>query len=316
MTALRARPETGFRRAYVQPMRRRWFARRAGFFMHVGLLAAIAASVISSWQFLRHAEILRIDTITVDGNRRLTPGEVAGLAGLLRGANLLATDLDAAQENLLASGWVREATLRRVLPAAVHVALVEREPIGLSRFGAHLYLIDGTGYVIDEFGPRFADLDLPVIDGLSADAGASAADRRRVALAARLLAEIGADSDLAGRLSQVDVSDAHDAVVLLDADPVRIHLGAEDFAGRLRTYLEIAPTLREEVPDIDYVDLRFGERVYVGRAGRTAAARRTARPHRGRAPAPMREYLSATLHGAMTGIGLRPEDGQRRQYGT
>jgi cell division septal protein FtsQ len=43
-----------------------------------------------------------------------------------------------------------------------------------------------------------------------------------------------------------------------------VRLGDAQFLERLESYLDLAPTLRERVPDIDYVDLRFGERVYVG----------------------------------------------------
>ena len=312
------RPEPRFRRAYAQPAPRRWFARRVAALAHLGLALAAAGGAVWGFGELRRADLLRIDTITVEGNRRLSSGEVAGLVEVLRGQNLLAADLEAGRASLSSSGWVREAMLRRVLPAAVHVTLDERRPVGLSRFGFRLYLVDAAGRVIDEFGPRFADLDLPIIDGLPApgEAGAPAADPRHAALAARLLAEIGADRGLAARVSQVDVTDPHDAVVLLNGDPVRIHLGGARFAARLRTYLDVAPALREAVPDIDYVDLRFDRRVYVGPADGPAAARRAAlrarlaetrETPRGRGPARPREIAR---------VGLAAERGQRRQRGT
>ena len=65
------------------------------------------------------------------------------------------------------------------------------------------------------------------------------------------------------QISQIDVSDARNAVVLLEGDPTLIRLGHERFVERLQSYLELAPALRERVPAIDYVDLRFDERVYV-----------------------------------------------------
>ncbi|MGE5812975.1 MAG: cell division protein FtsQ/DivIB, partial [Acidobacteriota bacterium] len=68
---------------------------------------------------------------------------------------------------------------------------------------------------------------------------------------------------LARRVSQIDVRDANDAVVILDGDTALLHLGDSHFAERLQSYLELAPALHERVPDIDYVDLRFDERVYV-----------------------------------------------------
>jgi cell division septal protein FtsQ len=88
-------------------------------------------------------------------------------------------------------------------------------------------------------------------------------DETRAALAARLLSSVAPYPDLARRISQIDVRDAHDAVVMLEGDGALIHVGDERFAERLQAYLELAPTLRARVPEIDYVDLRFDERVYV-----------------------------------------------------
>jgi cell division septal protein FtsQ len=51
--------------------------------------------------------------------------------------------------------------------------------------------------------------------------------------------------------------------VLLEGDPTLIRLGHERFVERLQSYHELAPALREQVPTIDYVDLRFDKRLYV-----------------------------------------------------
>jgi cell division septal protein FtsQ len=74
-------------------------------------------------------------------------------------------------------------------------------------------------------------------------------------------------------VSQIDVRDAHDAVVILEGDGALIHVGEERFAERLQGYLELAPTLRARVPEIDYVDLRFDERVYVRPAATSGRSR-------------------------------------------
>ena len=40
-----------------------------------------------------------------------------------------------------------------------------------------LYLVDASGDVIDEFGPQYAEFDLPIVDGLVARAEAAASRR-------------------------------------------------------------------------------------------------------------------------------------------
>jgi cell division septal protein FtsQ len=64
-------------------------------------------------------------------------------------------------------------------------------------------------------------------------------------------------------VSQVDVTDARDAVVILDGDTALVRVGDDQFLERLQAYVDLVPALRERVPEIDYVDMRFDDRVYV-----------------------------------------------------
>jgi cell division septal protein FtsQ len=265
--SVRAPAERRFRRAQVKPVRRKggrtwltWRAARTG--------AAILLVVFATYRavdLVLTASTLQVTRIVVRGNVRISSGEVQALVEGIRGTSILSADLGAYRARLLESPWVADVGLRRVLPSTVEVFVSERRPMGICRLGATLYLIDETGTIIDEFGPQYAEFDLPIIDGLvrpPAD-GVTAIDERRAEFAARVLDALSARRDLAERVSQIDVSDVHDAVVLLESDPALLHLGHERFAERLQAYLDLAPALRERVPDIDYVDLRFDERLYV-----------------------------------------------------
>lgn len=269
MTTVRLPTDTRFRRARVRPPRRRRAVVVMRRVVHGLLLGAVVAIGIH-WgpTILNRLEHLRIDTVAVKGNRYLSSGEVAALLGPLQGVSILLADLEAHRERLLASGWVKAATLRRQLPSTIEVTVEEREPVGLARVAAHLYLIDDTGTVIDEYGPALAGFRLPIIDGLAPRrARGGEIDRERARLVARLTAALGARPDLSERVSQIDVADAHDAVVLLNDDPTLLHLGQEHFVERLDRYLELAPILQEQMRELDYVDLRFERRVYVRPAG-------------------------------------------------
>jgi cell division septal protein FtsQ len=89
-------------------------------------------------------------------------------------------------------------------------------------------------------------------------------------LASRVLTALQVHPELAKRVSEIDVSDLRDAVLLLKGDTAFVRVGNEQFAERLQSYLDLAPTLHERIAAIDYVDLRFDERVYV----RPAATKR------------------------------------------
>jgi cell division protein FtsQ len=211
------------------------------------------------------AGVLEVSRISMRGNQRLSDGEVLALVEGLRGANIVTVNLDEWRERVLASPWVEDVRVRRVLPSTIEIEIDERQPIGVARLGDRLYLVDRRGVVIDEFGPTYGDLNLPIVDGLSGSPGRRTGeiDPVRAELAARVIESLGQRPDLAARISQIDVSDPHNAVVLLDGETVQLRLGESDFAERLQGYLDLAPALRERMPQIDYVDLRFGDRLYV-----------------------------------------------------
>jgi cell division septal protein FtsQ len=215
------------------------------------------------------AEALTITNITVTGTHRMAPGEALALLDGLRGSSMVTVDLESWREKLRQAPWVADVTMRRTFPGTVLVAIAERQPLGIGRIRNGLYLIDRDGLVIDEFGPKYAEFDLPIIDGLTG--GNVSTEDARAALAGRLLADLQRRPDVARLVSQVDVSGADDAVVMLKDDPALIHTGDDQFVERIQSYLDLGPRLREDVAHIDSVDLRFGERVYVtahGTAGK------------------------------------------------
>jgi cell division protein FtsQ len=262
-----------FLRAQVKPGRRHAPWRPWLRLLRRSLAGALLAA--AGWWIamtIADAQALRVERIAVTGTERLPNGEVLALVEGLRGRNILFVSLEEWRRQVLTCPWVADATLRRSLPRTVEVHVVERRPIAISRAGEALFLVDEHGDEIDEYGPRYADFDLPIVDGLARD-GEQGDDvnERRMQLASRLLRDVRSRPDLARRIAQLDVSDPRDAVVMVDQETTRVRLGDERFVERLQSYVELAPAFHERVPAIDYVDLRFGERVYVGLHSEVAA---------------------------------------------
>jgi len=239
---------------------RRWW--------RVARTVAVAAGVVvggyQAVELVVAAPFLVVRDIVVRGNDQLSEGEVLALMSGLRGENILTLDLDAHRRRLVTSPWLRAGTLRRILPSTVEILVAERRPVALARFDGLLYLIDERGTVLDLHGPRFAEFDMPIIDGLGwPETSGTVVDPVRMELLIRLLERLKTAPEVFGEVSQIDVTNPYDAVVLLNDDPALLHLGSDMFLERLRSYAELAPALRARVADIDYVDLRFDQRVFV-----------------------------------------------------
>lgn len=294
MSQVAAPADRRFRRAHVKPARHRRTVRSLMTpAVMAGVIAAAVVAVLAvrAWTLIARSGLLHVDRVVIHGNERLSKGEVLALLDGLRGESLFGTDLDIWRQRLLASSWVRDAALRRSLPSTVDVAISERTPAGIGRVGGEMYLIDERGILIDQYGPQYADLDLPLIDGLSVSSrDGSAADAARAELAARIIAAVRTRPDLSKKVSQVDVSDLHNASVILSGDSAVIYLGDDNFVQRLQSYVDLAPALHERVASIDYVDLRFDDRVYVRPTGSTRSTEMSSRA----APTPQKKTRPQT----------------------
>lgn len=267
---VKAPAEKNFRRSKTRPGSRKntsgalrfvsWRLARYALALIVVAYAGYRATTL-----VLHASALQVRRIAVHGNLRISSGEVRAIVDGLRGSSILTADLVSYRRRLMESPWIADVALRRVLPSTVEIYVSERRPMGLCRLGTALYLIDAGGTLIDEFGPQYAEFDLPIIDGLVAvpSKGQPTIDEGRAALAARVIDALAQRKDIAARISQIDVRDVHDAVVILQDDGALLHLGDDKFLERLQSYVDLAPALRDQVRDIDYVDLRFGDRLYV-----------------------------------------------------
>ncbi len=288
--SVKAPAEKNFRRARTRarPARRRklraLFSWRVVRGLLVVTLIALAAYRVASLAY--HSTLFQVSRVRVQGNVLVSSGEVQAMVRDLQGAHILTADLARSRAELLESPWLAEVALRRVLPSTIDVFVSERRPFGLGREGHRLYLVARDGTLMDEFGPKYADFDLPIIDGLFPRARASrvlpasrprpapapVADPARAALAASVVDALRPSPELLALVSQIDVSDARNAVVLLDRDPALLRLGDERFRERLQWYLEMAGSLKASVADIDYVDLRFERHIYVKPRGRATGA--------------------------------------------
>jgi cell division protein FtsQ len=261
-----------FRRAHVKPTRKRGRGRTAARLVIAGgvLIVVVALVLYRGVEVVARARVLQIDRIEVRGNERVPTDTIVRAIDGLKGQNLMWTDLEAWRARLLTSPWVKDAVLRRTFPSTIEVFVAERTPAMIGRIDGRLFLVDDQGFVIDQFGPRYAGFDLPIVDGLGGHkpGPGTRTDDARAALATRVVTALRGKPEVAKRVSQIDVSDAHNAHLTLSDDSAVIYVGEEQILERLESYLQLAETLQARVQEIDYVDMRFGERVFVGPVGR------------------------------------------------
>jgi cell division protein FtsQ len=254
-----------FRRKHVKPGRRAawrgWWKR----LVIAGVATTLAVPVVAALgRAAGSSTWLAVSSVVVTGHTRVADGEIDSLLDGLIGSSMLTLDVELWRHRLKTSSWIADAAIRRIFPDTVSIVISERTAAAIGQRGDALYLVDGVGLPIEEYGPRYAEFDLPIVKGLGGgSAGAWSSEGRKAAVVVRLFDALRRRPDLAGRISQIDVTDPANVVFVLKDDPALVRVGDDQFIERLLTYIEVAQHLRDRVRAIEYVDVRHGDRIFV-----------------------------------------------------
>jgi cell division protein FtsQ len=220
------------------------------------VLVFAAASVVK--HFVSTDE-LAVRAIVVEGTAATTPAAVrAALRGYF-GRNLAELDLAEVAAATTADPWVRQATVKRILPGTLRVTVEERTPGALALLGGTVYVVDEGGVVMGLAGPELP-YDLPLLVGLDSHRGQDreAALARGIDLLLRLHA---AFPTWTRGISEVDLSRDDRVVVTRVEGGPQILLDPELIERNLGEYLALQPMIARKVGGVNRVDLRWSRRI-------------------------------------------------------
>jgi cell division protein FtsQ len=240
-----------------------------------------------------HFVIPTSDSIQIAGNSHLTRAQLLSVFGEDVDRNIFTIPLSARRAELENLPWVEHATVMRLLPNRVSVAIVERTPVAFVRQGAEIGLVDANGALFDlpDLGMDQANsrpgtvatphYSFPVLTGISAeDPLSTRAARMRIYLG--FMAALDATGEgISHKLSEVDMSNPEDIKAIIpdaassNAD-ILVHFGEEKYLERYHQYQEHLPEWRAQYPRLASVDMRYERQVVLqmqpGAAVPTSAA--------------------------------------------
>lgn len=148
------------------------------------MLAALVVTGLALWQSGKPQRLARdmgnaflagtadagfqVADITVSGRRRTPAEQLVSALGAHYGDPILGVDIAQARARVEALPSVRAAAIERRLPGAIHLSIVEREPVALWQTDGRFVLVDRDGHRIPGAIEGFEDLPLVVGDGAPA----------------------------------------------------------------------------------------------------------------------------------------------------
>jgi cell division protein FtsQ len=242
------------------------------------VVAGGVALVLSVRSFLENDPRFRIDSassIQTLGNSQLTRTDLLSVFGSDIGRNIFYVPLSARRSELEQIPWVQHATVMRLLPNELRVAVTERTPIAFVRVGDQVKLVDADGVILDMPPAMMAakHFSFPVVTGIRPNDPLSAR-KPRMAMYQKFVAELDASGEkLSEQMSEIDLSDPEDvrATVPAKGSDLLLHFGEENFLPRYRVYQSHLNEWEQQYPRLAAVDLRYDGQVVLKMADGKAA---------------------------------------------
>ncbi len=232
------------------------------------LAGCFAAGLLALRSFFLHDSRFTVassSSIQTVGNTHLTRAQLLSVFGEDVERNIFSMPLAQRRAELESLPWVKHATVMRLLPNHIRIAVTERVPVAFVRQGTQIGMVDASGVLLDMPGDAPGDphYSFPVITGISANDPASTRAARM-----KIYSEFTGELDSAGghiseKLSEVDLSNPEDVKALIPEGPndVLVHFGDTDFLSRYRKFEQHLPEWRSQYPKLASVDMRYERQV-------------------------------------------------------
>jgi cell division protein FtsQ len=296
---LRARRRVPVRRGLIPATRGGRIGAAAAVVFAIGALLLLAIGIRNFFRDDPRFRIVSSSSIQIMGNSQVTRSELLSVFGSDLGRNIFFIPLGARRAALEELPWVEHATVMRLMPDQLRVAILERTPVAFVRHGNTIGLIDAHGVFLHLPPAAMAakHYSFPVVTGISAN------DKLPVRAARmHLYQQFISDLDSGGakvstQLSEVDISDPEDVWALLPAQgsDIQVHFGDSDFLARYRSYQQHLPEWRQQYPHLASVDMRYENQVVLDMAHQDSG-------QDGAAVSPHQTEAAATKHAGHTTV--------------
>jgi cell division protein FtsQ len=262
---LRARRRIPVRRGLITTTRTGRIVAAAIVLFAVGVLVVLGIFIRNFFRDDPRFRIATSSSIQIMGNSQVTRPELLSVFGSDLGRNIFYIPLRQRRAALEELPWVEHATVMRLLPDQLRVAIVERTPVAFVRHGNTIGLVDAHGVLLHLPPAAMAakHYSFPVVTGISAR-DPLPVRAARMHLYQQFITDLDSGgAKVSSQLSEVDISDPEDVWALLPAQgsDIQVHFGDSDFLARYRSYQQHLAEWRQQYPHLASVDMRYENQV-------------------------------------------------------
>ena len=185
----------------------------------------------------------------------MSDGDLRSLMAVPPHEGLLRLSAKGLSTELLKSPWIKDASVRKEFPCRISVRVHEVSPFAILEMRGRSFLIDEKGKVLDEMKSS-----VPFLPVITADPFKN----RDIFMDAIRLAGVLKEKRIATERNRVEIiAGKSPESISMILDNVLIKVGQGDYEQKLNRLFELENEIKRRAIAVDYVDLRFADRVVV-----------------------------------------------------
>lgn len=248
--------QRGLEKVPVKKIQRKLTLRLKHIVLFFLLLVGLFYLLMKAYLFLITWEELDVKKTEVLCRLDFVARDLAPLVEASRLGNLLVLDIAGLQDRIETHRWVKEARLRKVFPSSLRIEIEERLPAAVLRVGRANLLIDQEGVMLEQLNAR-EESPLPLLVDASEFQDYY---REKLNLAWACLNSLTAE--IREEVDALDLSQIDSLSLTFKDRSTRLILGADRFLEKTQFFLNSLARLESDNGPLEYVDLRFDDRIY------------------------------------------------------
>ncbi|HKS25942.1 MAG TPA: FtsQ-type POTRA domain-containing protein [Thermoanaerobaculia bacterium] len=224
------------------------------------IVAGIVLGALAAYRHTQSGAQFAVKNIEIDGAVHTPRAALDAITQQYRGMNLFKLDIARVRRDLGALAWVRRVDIEAKIPDTLRIRIAERTPVALVLSDGPVHYVDDDGVTFAELSTAVGDNDLPII---------SNARGSELARCVALLRDLRArDPQLYARVSEIRPIAPRGFSIFDRELGAFVYADGDELSAKWRDLYAIVAN--EKLGRIEYVDLRFENRIVIKPSGAAA----------------------------------------------
>ncbi len=174
--------------------------------------------------------LFNIKEIIVEGNEKITKGEIISLSQINLEQNTYKTNMNKSKKNILENPYIKNVEIKRSLPSTVIIKVEERKTAFMVEYGNGYAYVNNQGYILEISTQK---LEVPIIQGTETNVEEfipggrlTKNDLEKMSTVIKIM-EVATNNEIESLVTRIDIENKNNYKILFETEQKVAYLGNE-----------------------------------------------------------------------------------------